>query len=182
MEGLMKKLLVIAIAAIGAWWYFIGGRTITEVQARNFYSDMERATLSRKPDELCKLLASDFSSEGTMVMGGVKVAQPVAQNKDETCEGYRALYASWDMLGDRMGGILQLDSHYEIHSVKLSADKKSVTVDISTSLDVAGSIMNIRSRTTDTLIRRNGKVLLLSSDGQVSMGGGRSANNFQFFK
>jgi hypothetical protein len=178
----MKKLLIVAIAAVGAWWFFVGGRTLTETQARAFYSDMERATLSRKPEELCKMLASDFSSGGTLAVGGMKVTQPTTQGKEDTCEGYRALYASWEKIGDKMGGVLQLDSHYEIHSVKLSADKKSATVDISSSLDVAGSIMNMRARTTDTLVRRNGKVLLLSSEGVSSMGAGGAARGIEFFK
>ena len=43
-------------------------------------------------------------------------------------------------------------------------------VDVSSSLDVAGSIMNIRARSTDTLVRRNGKVLLLRSQGTGSVG------------
>jgi len=178
----MKKLLIVAIAVVGAWWFFVGGRTLTEVQARAFYSDMERATLSRKPEELCKLLASDFSSGGTMVVGNMKAMQVPTQGKEETCEAYRGLYASWETMGDKMGGVLQLDSHYEIHSVKLSADKKSATVDISSSLDVAGSTMNMRAHTTDVLIRRNGKVLLLSSEGTSSMGAGGRSRSVDFFK
>jgi hypothetical protein len=65
-----------------------------------------------------------------------------------------------------MGGMLQLDSSYKINSVAIQPDSKSATVDFSSSLDVAGTIMNIRSRSTDTLIRRNGKVLMLRTEGK----------------
>jgi hypothetical protein len=71
-----------------------------------------------------------------------------------------------------MGGMLQLDSSYKINSIEIQPDGKSALVDYTSSLDVAGTIMNIRSRSTDTLIRRNGKVLMLRSDGTGSVSSG----------
>eukprot|EP01038_Epipyxis_sp_PR26KG_P003899 gene3899-5589_t len=150
----MKKLLLVAFVAAAGWWYFIGGRTLSEAQVIDFYRDVEKATLERKPGDLCNLLADDFSATGAVALAGVSKTE--SQTRSETCDGYRALYAAWDQLGEKMGGTLQLDSKYEIHSIALSADKKSATVDISSSLDVAGTITNIRARSTETLVRRNG--------------------------
>ncbi|MCL7421984.1 MAG: hypothetical protein M8364_13880 [Methylobacter sp.] len=82
------------------------------------------------------------------------------------------MYKSFDDLGDKMGGILQLDYGYSIHKIDISPDSKSAVVDVSFSLDVAGSIMNIRSRSTDTLIRRNGKMLMLRSEGKGTIESG----------
>jgi len=166
----MKKLLFIAILAGAAWWYFVGGRSITEAQVNDFYRATEAATLARKPDDLCNLLAEDFTSSGTVALGGQRRAQ--SQSKSQVCEGYVALYEAWDKLGEKMGGTLQLDSTYEIHSIEVAPDKKTAKVDISSSLDVAGSLTNIRSRSTDTLVRRGGKVLLLRSEGTASVGAG----------
>jgi hypothetical protein len=66
----MKKLLFVAIAAAAAWWYFVGGRTLSEAQAADFYRGVERATLDRKPEDLCNMLADDFSATGSMALGG----------------------------------------------------------------------------------------------------------------
>ncbi len=165
------KLGILALICVaGAWWFFVGGRQIDEQQATEFYAHYEAATLSRNPEKLCTLLAEDFTSSAKADLGGH--ATEGESNKVDTCASMKELYTTFDTLGEKMGGILQLDSSYEIHSIKIAPDKKSAEVEISTNLDVAGSIMNIKSKTTDTLIRRNGKVLMLRSEGQVSIGAG----------
>ncbi|AYQ29016.1 MULTISPECIES: hypothetical protein [unclassified Polaromonas] len=158
----MKKLILLALVAAGAWWYFAGGRKLSDEHVRAFYRGVEVATLERKPQDLCALLADNFESTGTVTIGGQSHTE--TQNKAGACAAYQGLYESWEKLGEKMGGTLQLDFSYTVHSVAISPDNKTATVDISSSLDVAGSIMNIRSRSTDTLIRRNGKVLLLRSE------------------
>jgi hypothetical protein len=165
----MKKIILLALVLGGGWWYFVGGRQLSDDRVNGFYQQWERATLERKPQDLCDLLADDFESQGTMVVGG-RAQSTGPQNKELTCEAYRGLYDTWEKLGEKMGGLLQLDSQYTVHSIVLSADRKTATVDFSSSLDVGGSIMNIRSRSTDTLVRRNGKVLMLRSQGQGSIG------------
>jgi hypothetical protein len=167
----MKKLAIVAFFGIAGWWFFIGGRTLSEEHIEDFYRLSEAATLKREPEILCSLLADEFQSAGVVLIAGQ--ARSESQNKRQACDGYTDLYRGWEELGEKMGGILQLDSHYTLHSITIAKDKKSAEVDISSSLDVAGSIMNIKSRSTDTLIRRNGTVLLLRSKGVglVSSGG-----------
>ena len=165
----MKRLVLVVLIAAGTWWYFVAGRKLSDDEVRGFYRNVEIATLERKPEDLCSLHATDFESTGTVVIAGQSHTQ--AQNRAQTCEAYRQLYASFEKLGEKMGGILQLDSDYTIHSIAIATDSKTATVDISNSLDAGGSLMKIRSRSTDTLIRRNGKVLLLRSEGKGSVGG-----------
>jgi hypothetical protein len=160
----MRKFVLLAILAGASWWYFIGGRTITEAHVQRFYQDLEHATLSRNPEALCALLDKDFQSVGTLSMGGRR--ETVSQNKEQACLAYDQMYQSFAMIGNQMGGMVQLDSSYKINSVAIQPDSKSATVDFTSSLDVAGTIMNFRSRSTDTLIRRNGKVLMLRSEGK----------------
>jgi hypothetical protein len=160
----MRKLVLLAILAGASWWYFIGGRTITEAHVERFYQDVDHATGMRDPDALCALLAEDFQTVGTVDMGGRR--NTVTQDKPQACEAYAEMYKNFALLGDKMGGMLQLDSSYTINSIVIQPDSKSATVDYSYSMDVAGTIMNIRSRSTDTLIRRNGKVLMLRSEGK----------------
>lgn len=165
----MKRILLVVSIAIAAWWYFIEGRKMTEAHVTEFYRDLE-VVLERKPDELCSLLADDFKSTVTTGNQGVKVMDE--DDKTQTCEAYRELYTTWEKIGEKMGEKLQLDSDYKVHSISISADRKSATVDVSSSLDVAGSITNIRSRSTDTLVRRNGKVMMIRSEGSGSFNAG----------
>lgn len=166
----MRKVILLVLIVAGGWWYFIGGRKLSDEHVNSFYRDLEIATLQRQPDAICALLAPDFHSTGSVSTAGN--TQTVNQNKQQACDAYHDLYATWEKLGEKMGGMLQLDSQYTIHSISLSPDGKTATVDVSSSLDVAGTLMHIRSRSTDTLVRRNGKVFLLHSSGLGSVGAG----------
>jgi hypothetical protein len=168
----MKKVIFGIVLIAAGWWYFIGGRTLTEDHVRAFYMEQERATLAREPKALCALLADDFVSSGTVTVGG-RTSPTITQNREQTCASYEGTYEQFEKIGTKMGGIVQLDSGYKIHDISLASNKKEATVDVSSSLDVAGTIMNIRGRTTDTLIRRNGKTLLLRSEGtgEIRSGG-----------
>lgn len=168
----MRKVLFLVLIVAGGWWYFIGARKLSDEHVNGFYRDLEIATLQRQPDAICALLAPDFRSDGNVSIGGKRQTQAQTQDRQQACDAYHDLYATWEKLGEKMGGILQLDSQYTIHSISLSPDGKTATVDVSSSLDVAGTLMHIRSRSTDTLVRRNGKVLLLHSSGVGSIGTG----------
>ena len=165
-----KVILLVIFFGMAGWWFMVGGRKMSEEHVRGFYRDYEAATLSRQPEALCNLLDDRFAGTAIVSMQG-HIAS-TTQNKAETCESMHEQYASWSQIGDKMGGLLQLDSHYTIHSITISPDRRSATVEISTSLDVGGTIMLIRSRSKDTLVRQNGLVRMLNSDarGSVNMG------------
>jgi hypothetical protein len=169
----LKAIVLAILLAIGGWWYFIGGRTLTPEQVTAFYRDYEAATLNREPDKLCAMLADDFSSEAAVRVTGQPRPRVDILNKEETCESLRHTYAAWEEIGQKMGGMLQLDSNYTLRNIQIAKNRKQATVEVQSSLDIGGSIMSMRSRTQDTLVRRNGKVLLLRSEGtgQVNMGG-----------
>jgi hypothetical protein len=168
----MKKIILVVLVGVGLWWHFIGGRSLNEAQVTEFYRSMEVAGLERKPEALCDMLSADFKMVGKISTGAQAGHTMAEQDKAQTCSGYTEMYASFEKLGEKMGGILQLDSEYKIHSIQIAADKNSATVDVSSSLDVAGSIMNIRSSSQDTLERKNGKVRLLRSEGRAAVGAG----------
>jgi hypothetical protein len=165
----MKKVLFLILIAGGAWWYFIGGRQINETQVRDYYQQQQAATLKRQPQALCDLLGEDFRASGGAMAGGR--ASAVSLDKKQACDGYHNLYRQFDQLGEKMGGMLQLDYSYTLDSITIAADKKSALVEMSYTLDVAGSVMNIRARSTETLARRNGKTLMLDSDSKVQVSG-----------
>jgi hypothetical protein len=169
----MRPLLLVVILTITAgWWYFVGGRKLDEELVRDYYRQSQHALLNRDDKALCDMLSENFASSSQVALGPQQLRGNDNADKSKTCDGWRDLFSTWQKLGEKMGGQLQLDAGYEIHSVTLAADGKSAVVDISTSLDVAGTIMNIRSHTQDTLIRRNGRVLMMRSDGSGSITSG----------
>ncbi|HEX5358001.1 MAG TPA: nuclear transport factor 2 family protein [Aquabacterium sp.] len=166
----MKRIIfLLTLLAVASWWLLVGGRQISETHVRAFYEDYERATLARQPEAMCALLDERFSASGKVTIHGRETSQ-TTQSKAETCESFKELYQTWAELGEKMGGLLQLDSTYTIHSIKISPDGHSATVEISTALDVGGTLMQIRSHSTDTLVRRNGLVRMLRSDGHGAIG------------
>jgi hypothetical protein len=167
----MKKLILIGSIAGGLWWYFIGGRTLTEDKVRDFYQKQEVALLNRNPEELCKLLDNDFQGTGTTSSRGE--SQTSTSNKEQACKSAEDLFKTFEMMGNKMGGIVQLDHQYTIQSIEIAADKKSAIVKTNDILNVGDSMMNISSNGTDTIISKNGKPLLLKSEGTTEISGGR---------
>jgi len=66
----MKTILLLIVLAGAGWWYFVGSRTINEGQVTGFYQAQQAATLERKPEVLCSLLADDFSATGSIALAG----------------------------------------------------------------------------------------------------------------
>lgn len=162
------KLLVLIVALVGgSWWYFQGGRVLSEESVTQFYQQHTIATLSRKPEALCSQLATDFQSSVVMFAGGGRTLQEA--NKEQTCEALSAMFDNFEMLGEKMGGILQLDYDHRIKEITLSKDKKMATVETTFTFDVAGSIMNMQGSSVDTLVRRNGRVMVLQSEGKTQV-------------
>lgn len=165
-------ILFLILVATAGWWYVVGGRKLDEDLVRDYYAQAQHATLHHDHETLCGMLSDQFTSTSQVVLGPQRVPSRDTADKAKTCDSWRDLFASWQRLGEKMGGELQLDAGHEIHSIVLAADRKSAVVDISTQLDVAGTITNIRTRSTDQLIRRNGRVLMLRSEGTGSVTAG----------
>lgn len=173
----MNRLVIAAAVAAAGWWWFVGGRTLSEDDVVRFYRHHQAAQLKRDPEALCAELADEFRSIGTTTAGGRTVVEE--HDKRRYCESTRQLYASWAKLGETMGGMLQLDSGQDIHGIEIAKDGRTAVVDISSTLDVGGTLTNIRWRSQDTLARRNGKVLLVRSEGSGTVGaGGRQPTRF----
>ena len=166
----MRKVLLIAVLLGGAWYYFVGARRLDDQLVREYYQQQVRATLERNPEALCNQLHADFSGTESVAVAGQR--QSRSTNKEQACEAAHKTYEIIDRIGEKMGGTAQLDYNQEIEAITLSDDKKTATVESSYSLDIAGSVMQVRGSSVDTLIRSNGKVLMLKSDSKSRFLGG----------
>ena len=157
----MKKWLFLIAIGVGAWWYFIGGRTLSEDHVREFYAKASDAFLKRQPDKMCELLADKFELKSEVNAGSLP--QSFRYNKAQTCAHYAETFELFDALGQKMGGMMHLDYAYNIDNIRLSSDKKTALVDYSYTLRVGGKLMQMHGSSVDTLVRMNGQTLALRS-------------------
>ena len=162
----MKKLLILAAACAALWWYFIGGRVLDEARVRGFYEQQMHATLSRNPEALCEMLSSDYVGEVVEISLAGRVRS--VQDRTQACKSIEDLYASMDKIGQSMGGMLQIDYDHEIIEIRVADDARSAVVDTRFTLDLGGSIINVKGTATDTLVRRNGKVRVQRTEGKAT--------------
>lgn len=165
----MKKLITIVILIVittATWWFFIGGRTLSEARVNSFYQDIETAILEKDADTLCGKLATDFQGSGTLLFGEQQRSDQL--NKTQACEDLTELQRTYDMLNKKMGGMLAVSHTHMIHRISLSPDKRTATVEITHTLNVGGNLLSVNAHSTDTLIRKNGKTLLLKTMGEVT--------------
>ncbi len=161
-----KALLVGAIVMVCCWLYWMDGSRLSNGKIKAFYNRGGIAISRREPDELCALLASDYQNVGSSLFDNSQ-RESMTRNKDQVCTEYKDTFRRFDELGKTLGGTLKVQYGLTIHKITLSTDKMTATVDVSYSLDAGDTLMNTKLRSIDTLIQRNGKIVLLRSYSEI---------------
>lgn len=162
---MMKKILLVVVLIGCAWWYW--ERTIlSERKIRAYYDQVGEVIVARESEGLCELLAEDYQGNDSASLGEGQ-HRDHQFDKTQACQSTRDLFAKSNELDKKIGGLLTLKYNYKINSIQLSSDKKSATVDVNYSIDSGVSLMQMNSHSTDTLIRKNGKTLLLRSQSET---------------
>ena len=99
----MKKIVLLAALCAGAWYYFVGGRTLDEKMVRAYYDQSAHALYKRDAELMCKQLSSKAIIQDETVMNGQ--TQRSTLNHDQQCEAFKASMQMFEQIGDRMGGI-----------------------------------------------------------------------------
>ena len=86
--------------------------------------------------------------------------ETAAFSREQACDAATAVFDMFDHLRALSGGQLQPSVRQEYKSITLSPDRKTATVEYSNKL-LLGDRLLVRSVTTETLIRRTGKILSL---------------------
>ncbi|RDI97118.1 hypothetical protein DVT68_18750 [Dyella solisilvae] len=160
----MKKLILLAILAGLAFWYFDYGRRMTETQIREAYAADEEAMRRFDADSLCARMADDYSGEETTRRGDESVAQ--RYDKPGLCGRIRESLSTMQRLSAATGGRVALDIELEIKSIELSTDRKQATVQ-TVSTARLGKMTVGRDRSTEHLIRRQGRILSTGGESKV---------------
>jgi ketosteroid isomerase-like protein len=164
----MKKLVLLVVLAALAWWYFDGSRKLSEEAIREHYQEQLEATASFDTERLCAAMADDYRV--TDVSQGLQGQQKLTMDKAQACDALSQSLGMFKQLSDASGGKFRLDIGYEIKSITVSADRKSASVEGISTFKL-GDRLVARTRGTDRLIRRNGKILSQGGDTKTWMYG-----------
>ena len=153
----MKKLIVLlAVLAGFAWWYLDYSRSMTEALVRESYSEEAEAILKFDAKLLCARLTDDFQAIQSINQGGDSVEK--RQDKNAYCTDLTKSMNLMERMSNASGGLLVPDIDTEIKNIELTPDRKLAHVEIVSTMRV-GDMTLARSRGTEHLIRRNGRIL-----------------------
>lgn len=157
----MKKIVLLVVLAGLGWWYFIGGRTLTEEGVRKHYDEQSAAMARFDAEALCAMLHDDYEGKETSVtpMGTVKATV----SRDQACDNLGAALEPMKKMSEMSGGQAGISYVNKITRVTLSDDGKTATVEGEGRFSMAGSLL-IKAKYTEELVRRNGSILHLRSD------------------
>lgn len=155
MKNFALLLVLAALAGIAGWLWF-GRNTLTEEHVRAFYAEQADADESLAAAKVCAAMSQDFISESTTLVENH--SRQETSDREGTCENVTELFAQMRKLQDISGGRIRLESTETILGIDISDDDRQAVVKTRSMLRMPG--MNVSSRSTDTLIRVRGKVLI----------------------
>jgi len=158
----MKKLILLAILAGLAWWYFDHGRRMSEADIRASYEADMDAMRRFDGEFLCARMSDDYAGSETAHQDDTEEHF----DKAGQCQRIKQSIAAMQRLSVATGGRLAWKIDYEIKSIELSPDRKRAAVQTASTVKL-GDMTIARDRTTDQLIRRNGRILNIASEARV---------------
>ena len=160
----MKKLILLAILAGLAGWYVDHGRRMTEADIRASYEADMDATRRFDGEFLCARMSDDYAGSESSLQDGSDPEEHF--DKASQCLRIKQSIGVMQQLSVTTGGQLALNIDYEIKNIELSPDRKRATVETASTAKL-GHMTIMRDRTTDHLIRRNGRILYIASEAKV---------------
>lgn len=166
----MKKIILLAILAGLALWYFDFGRRMTEQSITAAYQEQARAMSVMDAAYLCSHMASGYQS--TDVLHGPRGATTRTMDKDQACTQVTRMAEGMQKLGIAPGGMISPRYNIEIKHIELAANRKAAKVEAVATMMV-GDVLLMRSYGTEQLIRRVGRIQTLSSETETWVYGRR---------
>ena len=157
----MKKIVLLVVLAGLGWWYFVGGRTLTEEGVRKHYDEQSAAMARFDADALCAMLHDDYAGKEVSFTPAGTVKATV--NRQQACDNIGMAFEPMKKLSGIAGGQAGISFVNKISKITLSDDGKTATVEGEGRFSIAGSLL-IKSKYTEELVRHNGGILHLRSD------------------
>jgi hypothetical protein len=165
----MKKIILLAILAGLAVWYFDFGRRMPERAITTAYQEQ-----ARHERDGCGLLCSHLADgyHATGVIHGSRETATRTLDKDQACTYVKRVGEGMQKLGIAPGGAISPRYSIEIKHVELAANRKAATVEAVATMMV-GDVLLMRSHATEQLISRMGRIQTLDSQSETWVYGRR---------
>ncbi len=152
----MKKIVLLLILAGLALWYFDLSRRMTEASIHEAYREQLKATQASNAEAICSRMTDDYRLVDTSY--GPEGTRTDTMDREEACTELEKSLKVFERLGKVTGGLLSPEIDIDIKRIELSHDRKTATVEAVSTIKI-GDTMLARSRGTEKLIRRAGRIL-----------------------
>ncbi|MDP3650644.1 MAG: hypothetical protein Q8R67_03070 [Rhodoferax sp.] len=163
----MKVILVMVAFAIGGWYWFVGGRQISETDVHGFFQQELQWLDDGKAKEMCASLDEKYTQRMTQVSMAGRVEDEA--DKAKSCQATEKLFETVDKLKSQFGDGAGVEVSEKVDSIDISSDKKTAIVKVRSVFKMGTEqvlMVKITSETTETFVKRNGKLLRLSAEGK----------------
>ena len=164
----MKWVLIVLAGALGAWYFLVGSRYISEADVRAQYQSEADWLDQGQHARIC----AAFDEQYVGHIASVTAAGSVLENTDkaQSCAAIEAFFATLKKLSDKAGSDVVTNSDVTLEKVEISADRRTATVTVRSEVRVGTEkmlMMKMTSEGTDTLIKRHGTVYRLRAEGKT---------------
>ncbi|MEO6918362.1 MAG: hypothetical protein ABI171_04855 [Collimonas sp.] len=158
------RVIILLLVAVGiGGWYWNRQNSIDETAVTRFYDTATEHVLNGRGKELCAMLTKDFTRTGINSTSQGRIQENA--DKQETCDKYDKMFDSMA----HTGGMLSANYQINIEHIEIGRDKRSAEVKLATNVSMAigpiGKVAETRDKSVETLVIRNGKVMLQKSEG-----------------
>lgn len=160
----MKKVVLAAVLVALAYWYFEGGRKMTEAEVHAYYDAGMDAVARFDSEYLCTRLAGDYRI--TDITYKASDTETITLDKEDACKGAAEGLADFKKLSDASRGLLKVSTSNKIRRVTLTERNKVAVVEGVTTAKI-GELLLARTRYTEKLIRRNARILSLGGESKT---------------
>ncbi|MDR2165446.1 MAG: hypothetical protein LBO79_07485 [Zoogloeaceae bacterium] len=169
----LKKTILLICAGIGLWfaWDATSNRALTKERVLDLYREAGRALMSNDGEAYCRLFSDDLSGNSETRMPGMPVERKTITQKD-ACAVVDELYTLKRKMEEKARVALHVNHEFMIASVTLAPDRKSATVEFNDEIRIGterGAALTLRSRQTDRIRQRSGKIRIFQSDGSMEI-------------
>lgn len=164
----MRIVLALVAFVVGRWCWFVGSRQISESDVRSYYTHELQFLDDGNSKEMCASLDEKYSSRMIQISAAGRLVEET--DKAKSCQAIKALFETVKKLNDQVGGGVVTNTEDNLDKIEISSDKKTATVSVRSVFKVGTEkvlMIKMTANTTETFIKRNGKLLRLHAEDQT---------------
>jgi hypothetical protein len=165
----MRMILLLLALLSAAGVYFLGGNRISPAHVEQLYAEGQMAFNALDHEALCAMLDAGFRQELTVHVDSGQSRE--SADKQAYCQSQAQILGALQQVSQRANGRRLVDHQYTITGIAIEPGGRSATVQTRATTVVPGIRSTVRS--TDTLVRRRWKTVVVRSEGTAWIGPAR---------